>query len=124
MVRFDAICLCGFLVAEHACCNNDNEGNSDTADKRRPRRTGEAGNQISKQADDGNQGSVGQLGCHVTQVVTFRTSRRKDGGVGNGRDVVTIYCAGKRCADGDQEQRVAFGEYAQNDGQDQGSGAP
>ena len=55
MVRFDAICLCSFLVAEHACCNNNHEGNSDAADKRRPRRTGKAGNQISKQADDGNQ---------------------------------------------------------------------
>lgn len=29
--------LCSFLVAEHARCNNDNEGNSDAADKRRPR---------------------------------------------------------------------------------------
>lgn len=29
--------LCGFLVAEHARCNNDNEGNDDAADKRRPR---------------------------------------------------------------------------------------
>lgn len=63
MVRFDAICLCSFLVAEHACCNNNHEGNSDTADKRRPRRTGEAGKQIPKQADDGNQGSVGKLDC-------------------------------------------------------------
>ena len=29
----DAICLCSFLVAEHACCNNNPEGNGDTADK-------------------------------------------------------------------------------------------
>lgn len=29
--------LCSFLVAEHARCNNDNEGNGDAADKRRPR---------------------------------------------------------------------------------------
>lgn len=29
--------LCSFLVAEHARCNNDNEGDSDAADKRRPR---------------------------------------------------------------------------------------
>lgn len=29
--------LCSFLVAEHARCNNDNEGNDDAADKRRPR---------------------------------------------------------------------------------------
>ena len=59
-MRFDAIRLCSFLVAEHARCNNNHEGNSDTADKRRPRRTGKAGNQISKQADDGNQGSASQ----------------------------------------------------------------
>ena len=103
MVRFDAICLCSFLVAEHACCNNNHEGNSAAADKRRPRRTGKAGNQISKQADDGNQGSIGQLGCHVAQVVTFRTSRRKDGGVRNRLDVVAVYRASKRCSDGNQE---------------------
>ena len=30
-------CLCSFLVAEQARCNNDNEGDSDAADKRRPR---------------------------------------------------------------------------------------
>ena len=29
--------LCSFFVAEHARCNNDNEGNGDAADKRRPR---------------------------------------------------------------------------------------
>lgn len=29
--------LCSFFVAEHARCNNDNEGDSDAADKRRPR---------------------------------------------------------------------------------------
>ena len=38
--------------------------------------------------------------------------------------MVAVHCASKRCADGDQEQRVAFGEHAQNDGQDQGGGAP
>ena len=29
--------LCSFLVAKHARRNNDNEGNDDAADKRRPR---------------------------------------------------------------------------------------
>ena len=71
----------------------------------------------------GNGDRVRQLSRYVVDVVTLRTRRGHDGGVGNGRAVVAAYSARETGGDTDDLQ-LAVREDGQNDRNEDTEGAP
>ena len=88
------------------------------------------------EAHDGHRHGVGQLSRHVVEVVALGAGGRHDRGVGDGRAVVAHNRAAQSGSDGDHQQvvvqvthgqihsRSTAGEHRDDDGQQDGEGAP
>ena len=97
----------------------------DTYRKGYPGSLDEAGDDVGDKGYPGGSDRIGQLGHHMVDMLTLSPGRRHDGGVGDGRAVIS---ADGSCHTGgdrdDHKLRIAAFKHGHHDGDQDSKGSP